>query len=193
MFPFEQTSSGGKLIRKFSADTNPEELVWHRDRNDRYVTVTEGKDWYIQLDNQLPIKLVEGHVYYIPAHNYHRIIKGSTCLVLEIKESVKMKITRKQIRKIIIESMSAQLFSIPTETYAGEWSLFQDDLAKKYPSLTAIKLKETSDLEEGLIVGPKEDLWAFESEYVNPVNHKHYRRQFERRVKPYNASIQDAI
>ena len=103
MFPFKQKKFGGKLIREFSNDVNSEDLVWHRDRSDRYVTVMEGKDWYIQFDNKLPIKLVEGQVYYIPAHNYHRVMKGSTNLVLEIKEIPEMKITRRQLRKIIQE------------------------------------------------------------------------------------------
>jgi len=89
VFPFKQKKLDGKLIREFSSDVESEELVWHRDRNDRYVTVVEGKEWYIQFDNQLPVKLIEGQVYYIPAHNYHRIIKGleSTNLTLEIKEN----------------------------------------------------------------------------------------------------------
>lgn len=81
--------------------------------------------------------------------------------------------------------MSAQTFSIPAETYAGEWPELQVDLAEKHPSLMAIKTNETSDLEIGVVVGPKEDLWAFESEYVNPVNHAEYRAAFERRLKPY--------
>lgn len=97
-----------------------------------------------------------------------------------------MKITRRQLRRIILESMPAQMFSITAETYTGEWSMLQDDLAKKHPSLRAIKTGETVDIEEGLIVGPKEDLWAFESEYVNPVNHPEHRAAFERRVRPYS-------
>ena len=77
------------------------------------------------------------------------------------------------------------MFSIPAETYAGEWSELQVDLVEKHPSLMAIKTDETSGLEIGIVVGPTEDLWAIESEYVNPVNYPEYRAAFERRLKPY--------
>jgi|TARA_R110001592_G_scaffold58770_1_gene177864 hypothetical protein len=97
-----------------------------------------------------------------------------------------MKITKRQLRRIIEEALDKnQQYSISAETYKGEWELLQDDLVRKHPSLKAIKTSQDSDLEIGLVVGRKEDLWAFESEYVNPVNYSEYRAAFERRVKPY--------
>ena len=42
-FPFKQTKSGNVLLREFSADIDSKELVWHRDREDRVITVAESK------------------------------------------------------------------------------------------------------------------------------------------------------
>ena len=42
MRPFKQvTISEGVFAREFSGDVDPEELVWHRDQEDRLITVTE--------------------------------------------------------------------------------------------------------------------------------------------------------
>ena len=86
-FPFKQTKSGSVLLREFSADVNSNELVWHRDHSDRVITMIEGSGWSLQMDNQLPVLLEVGGQYYIPKNTYHRVIKGSTKLVLEINET----------------------------------------------------------------------------------------------------------
>ena len=85
-FPFKQTSRSGLLVREFSADTDSGELVWHRDRTDRYVTVRSGKGWMLQLENELPRELKKGNIYFIPKSTYHRVIKGESSLIVEIKE-----------------------------------------------------------------------------------------------------------
>jgi hypothetical protein len=85
--PFSQRQSGQKLIREFSEDVPSSELVWHRDLLDREVKVVFGDGWQLQLENKLPQPLVSGNTYYIPRHTYHRIIKGSTKLVVEITEN----------------------------------------------------------------------------------------------------------
>ena len=41
------------------------------------VEVLEGEDWYLQMDDELPKKLVVGEEYYIPEGVYHRVIKGN--------------------------------------------------------------------------------------------------------------------
>jgi hypothetical protein len=85
-FPFKQQRLGNILLREFSADVNSDELVWHRDREDRVITVVEGLDWFLQIDNQLPALLEVGRQYYIPKNVFHRVLKGPTKLVLEISE-----------------------------------------------------------------------------------------------------------
>jgi hypothetical protein len=79
--------SKNTFIRTFSSDVTIESLVWHQDRNDRIVKVLDGENWYIQFDNFMPEKLTIGSEFYIPSYTYHRIIKGSNNLVLQITES----------------------------------------------------------------------------------------------------------
>jgi len=86
MYPFKQKKIKNKLIREFSSDVDSKELVWHRDRRTRKVKVVSGLGWQIQMENKLPVILEKGKTYYIPAREYHRVIKGKTNLVLEIYE-----------------------------------------------------------------------------------------------------------
>ena len=102
-YPFSQKKQGGRLIREFSKNVSSRELVWHRDRADRYVKVKRGKGWQLQFENCLPKDLSEGKTYFIPKNTYHRVIKGSTKLVVEIKEDSKMQITEKELRSLIRE------------------------------------------------------------------------------------------
>lgn len=99
--PFEQYKRHGLLIREFSKDVDSSELVWHRDKEDRLVVVKEGTGWMLQAENKLPESLSEGSIHFIPRNTYHRIIKGSTSLVIEIEE--------KPIRKYIRESLLADI------------------------------------------------------------------------------------
>lgn len=84
--PYTETIEGSKRIRTFSNTVDSDELVWHRDRQNRTVTVLEGADWKFQMDNQLPQKLNPGDVVYIPKETYHRIIAGNSDLVIRIEE-----------------------------------------------------------------------------------------------------------
>ena len=84
--PFKQKKKGALLIREFSEDVSTQELVWHRDRSDRAIRIVKGEGWQLQIENQLPFPLVPGKIYYIPKETYHRVIKGHSKLVIEIKE-----------------------------------------------------------------------------------------------------------
>ena len=84
--PYTQTYDNGVIVRQFEDDVESEELVWHRDKHTREVTVLEGDNWKIQLDNKLPEELVKGKIYKIPKMEYHRIIKGTGQLVVKIWE-----------------------------------------------------------------------------------------------------------
>jgi quercetin dioxygenase-like cupin family protein len=86
MVPYQQVTQDNTKIRKFTLEVDSEELVWHRDEKDRYVTILEGKDWEFQLDNELPLELKKGDRIFIPKQTYHRIIKGTTDLVIQIQE-----------------------------------------------------------------------------------------------------------
>jgi quercetin dioxygenase-like cupin family protein len=86
MFPFTETKKGKVLIREFSQDVDKMELIWHRDKEDRTITILESKGWKLQMDNTLPVVLEEGKSYNIPKNTYHRVIKGEGKLILELEK-----------------------------------------------------------------------------------------------------------
>jgi quercetin dioxygenase-like cupin family protein len=87
MLPFKQEKlNNNTFIRTFSKDVLSEELVWHRDRENRSVEVLEGEGWEIQLEDRLPKKLEVGQTYIIPAYTFHRVKRGTSDLVLKIEE-----------------------------------------------------------------------------------------------------------
>jgi hypothetical protein len=88
MLPFKQKKvSSDKVIRTFSQDTPSEEFKWHRDAEDRIIKPLQETDWKIQIDNQLPVA-IKG-IMEIPAGVYHRVIKGTGNLHLEIEMNPK--------------------------------------------------------------------------------------------------------
>ena len=70
------------VVRTFSEDVNEEELIWHRDRQNRTLHILSGSEWKIQLEDNLPLDLQVGKEYYIPKLTYHRVIKGEGDLVI---------------------------------------------------------------------------------------------------------------
>jgi hypothetical protein len=70
------------IIREFSENIDPIELLWHRDDESRIVEIIGNTDWQIQLDNQLPSSLNDR--IFIPRHEWHRVIKGTGTLKLKI-------------------------------------------------------------------------------------------------------------
>lgn len=87
-YPFsETTTSSGDRIRTFSSSTNDEELVWHRDAEDRHVTVLKSGGWFLQMDDEIPQELKSGATYFIPKYMWHRVLRKKSAqeLVVEIK------------------------------------------------------------------------------------------------------------
>jgi len=82
--PFKQFKENNKLIRIFDKATDPDELIWHQDREDRTIKVIEANGWGYQLDDQLPLALKDGQELFIPRMIYHRVIKGEGPLIVEI-------------------------------------------------------------------------------------------------------------
>tara|TARA_R110002110_G_scaffold410235_1_gene633494 strand:+ start:30 stop:428 length:399 start_codon:yes stop_codon:yes gene_type:complete len=85
-FPFSEKLINNKLIRTFDPDITNEELVWHRDLEDREIIVIKSDGWGYQLDNQLPLPLKEDQELFIPKMLWHRVIKGNDKLVVQIKK-----------------------------------------------------------------------------------------------------------
>ena len=85
MRPYKQvTISENVFLREFSSDVDSEELVWHRDQEDRLITVTESAGWQIQRDNEMPVEMKAGDQFFIPALEWHRVIKGDGNLLIEV-------------------------------------------------------------------------------------------------------------
>ena len=73
-------------IRTFYSNVENNDLVWHKDLEDRRVTVLEGEGWQFQFNGSLPIELMENRTFMIPQGMYHRILEGKTKLVLRIEK-----------------------------------------------------------------------------------------------------------
>jgi hypothetical protein len=52
-------------IRTFN-NPNEDDLVWHRDKENRMIEVLEGENWEIQYEDELPILMFVGDEFYIP-------------------------------------------------------------------------------------------------------------------------------
>ena len=73
--------------RVFNKDLDSEQLIWHRDKEDRDIILKEGSGWYLQLDNQLPTLMIEKCNYSIPKETWHRIInKNNTKLIIKVRK-----------------------------------------------------------------------------------------------------------
>ena len=79
--PYTHTNN----IRTFSKDVDEMDLIWHIDDEDREITILEGNGWQFQRDNELPLVLKEEDRIFIPKHQVHRVIKGTTDLKIKIK------------------------------------------------------------------------------------------------------------
>jgi hypothetical protein len=80
MLPFSEKGE----TRTFSHNVNPDELKWHRDREDRAITPVGSNDWMFQRDNSLPEPI--DHEIKIQSGEWHRVIKGTTDLVVRVQK-----------------------------------------------------------------------------------------------------------
>ena len=87
MIPYTQQINNGKILRTFTPDVESNELKWHQDLKDRKVTVIEDGGWSFQMENSLPVKLLNAEQFSIPKFVWHRVIKGNGDLIVEIVES----------------------------------------------------------------------------------------------------------
>jgi len=85
MNPYINSNDGHRTILCESAGKEHE---WHRDSEDRKITVLEGQGWQLQYNGQLPVELIEGREYYIPKMMYHRVIQGIDDLKIRINENI---------------------------------------------------------------------------------------------------------
>lgn len=85
MLPFTEVKKNGKRIRIFSQDVDSDDLIWHRDDEERVIRVLEASNWYFQREDELPFEIRPGDEIIVPRHQWHRVIRrGSDRLVVEI-------------------------------------------------------------------------------------------------------------
>ena len=78
-------------IRLFLSAISEDDLIWHRDRQDRVVEVIHSNGWMFQRDDSVPALLSSGDILEISANEWHRVIKGEGDLVIKITEAKKKK------------------------------------------------------------------------------------------------------
>ena len=88
MKPYFDIEKNGAKVRTFVENVDPIDLKWHRDAEDRWVRAIGASDWKLQLDNQLPVSLTEE--VFIPAGEWHRLIKGTDELKVSIRAGKKL-------------------------------------------------------------------------------------------------------
>lgn len=86
MTPYTQKIESGKIYRTFTPDVDSEELKWHQDLKNRKVTIIEDGGWQFQMEDSLPNKLSIAEQIFIPKLAWHRVIKGTGKLIVEIEE-----------------------------------------------------------------------------------------------------------
>ena len=84
--PYIDEIRADHIIRAFDKQVKEEQLIWHKDKKDRYILAVSGEGWKLQIDNQLPVELKSDKIYPIPKETYHRLVKGNGDLILKIKE-----------------------------------------------------------------------------------------------------------
>ena len=84
--PYQEIKNKNIIQRIFPNTVDEFDLIWHRDKKNRILTVLEGIDWFIQMENMLPQKMEKDKTFYIKAECFHRLIKGKNDLKIEIIE-----------------------------------------------------------------------------------------------------------
>lgn len=82
--PYLETVNEGRTTRLFNQNLDDSELVWHRDKEDRIVFPLHETDWKFQFNDELPINIEPNKPIFIESKKFHRLIKGTGDLEVEI-------------------------------------------------------------------------------------------------------------
>ena len=89
VLPFEEEQiSDNIFIRTFSADVDEMDLIWHTDKENRFIKVLEGNGWQFQYDEELPFEMTEGLGFPVMKGQIHRVIKGLGPLKIELHKNI---------------------------------------------------------------------------------------------------------
>lgn len=103
--PFDEKKDGKFVVRNFSNSLNENELVWHRDKEDRIIFPLHESDWQIQIDNEIPQNLTPENPIFIESEKFHRLIKGSGNLEVKVYKTDLSNI-EDNLQKIISETLN---------------------------------------------------------------------------------------
>lgn len=84
--PYSEYEEFDYTVRIFDESVSGDDLVWHRDKNTRLISVVDANEWMFQFDNELPFQLRDHMIFLIPKETYHRLIKGNGTLKIKIRE-----------------------------------------------------------------------------------------------------------
>jgi hypothetical protein len=80
------TGNESVVERLFKESCTQNELLWHRDPEDRVVISLQKTNWMIQLDNSIPVSL--NFELFIPKETFHRLVKGTGDLRVLVKKKL---------------------------------------------------------------------------------------------------------
>jgi len=88
VLPFEEEQiSDNIFVRTFSADIDEMDLIWHTDKENRFIKVLEGNGWQFQYDEELPFEMTDGLGFPVMKGQIHRVIKGVGPLKIELHKN----------------------------------------------------------------------------------------------------------
>lgn len=89
VLPFkEEKIKDNIFIRTFSTDVDEMDLIWHTDKENRFIKVLEGNGWKFQYDEELPFEMTDGLGFPIMKGQIHRVIKGLGPLKIELHKNI---------------------------------------------------------------------------------------------------------
>ena len=89
VLPFEEEKIKDNIfIRTFSTDVDEMDLIWHTDKENRFIRVLEGNGWQFQYDEELPFEMTDGLGFPVMKGQIHRIIKGVGPLKIELHKNI---------------------------------------------------------------------------------------------------------
>lgn len=89
VLPFEEEKIKDNIfIRTFSTDVDEMDLIWHTDKENRFIRVLEGNGWQFQYDEELPFEMTDGLGFPVMKGQIHRVIKGVGPLKIELHKNI---------------------------------------------------------------------------------------------------------
>ena len=89
VLPFEEEKIKDNIfIRTFSTNVDEMDLIWHTDKENRFIKVLEGNGWQFQYDEELPFEMTDGLGFPVMKGQIHRVIKGLGPLKIELHKNI---------------------------------------------------------------------------------------------------------